>query len=181
MCVKRAITSVYSNLTYKSQATYLNIKGDCKLINVFYFYLYLWHWQLYQINIYRSISQCRMWNSEEEKFQHIPKSWKTNFQFSSKTNKSYFPQFVLDSTHPILPLQIQNQETVTLLKPQLEVCVIHFTARGVPYLSFPTLNIDVCKTQMPPFPNIWTIGLTDCGSVDFHVFMKLQIKYWLWN
>ena len=21
-------------------------------------------------------------------------------------------------------------------------------------------NIDVCKTQMPPFPNIWTIGLT---------------------
>ena len=27
-------------------------------------------------------------------------------------------------------------------------------------LCMPNMNIDVCKTQMPPFPNIWTISWT---------------------
>ena len=41
------------------------------------------------------------------------------------------------------------------------------------YNLMPQNNIDVCKTQMPPFPNIWKIGLT----FDLLTWVSIGIIY----
>ena len=80
-------------------------------------------------------ARCRMCNSEEENLQHFlldcSSLTETREKFIAsiyqileklelavffKTNKCYFLQLVLDSTHPMLPLRVQNQETGALLE-----------------------------------------------------------------
>ena len=87
--------------------------------------------------------QCRMCKSEEENLQHFlldcsalsetrGRFIATIYQILDKieltvffkTNKFYFLQLILDPSHPILPLRIQNQETMAILES---------TSRGLCY------------------------------------------------
>ena len=91
-------------------------------------------------------ARCRMCNSEEENLQHFlldcSSLTETREKFIAsiyqileklelavffKTNKCYFLQLVLDSTHPMLPLRVQNQETGALLEATTRslCCALH--------------------------------------------------------